>query len=164
MARFRSKPGMVVRTTTAATTQPTSAISHSMGTNAAPIATSNPAAHAARLARCPGCRRIRPACRAISGSSTNTSADPKRPAATIPVAMGSSAYVTDAQTRTAGLAVTRLAASIADMPASGTQPISRTSTASQDLPASTVAKMASTARYGGADVDEPTPVGWNACR
>src|SRR5207248_1943561 len=45
-------------------------------------------------------------------------------------------------------------------PAAGTHPNSRTSTASQGFPPSTVARAATTATYGGALAAEPMPTSW----
>ena len=69
----------------------TAASTQTSGANAAASATSRPTAHAARLAFRGGAVSIRPALTAISGSSTKATAVPRRPAATAPVATGSSA-------------------------------------------------------------------------
>ena len=58
----------------------------------------------------------------------------------------------------------RRVARYAVIPASGTQPSSRTSTASHAWPPSTVASAATTARYGGAEAVEPTPTAWKPAR
>src|SRR5262249_43472936 len=163
MARLRRTPRLLVRTTIAASRHVTKASAQSNGTKAAAIATSNPVAHAARPAGGPDCVSIRPACVTISGSSTKATAVPNRPDAITPVATGSSAYVTDAQTRTAAEVVTLRTASVAVIPASGTQPIRITSIASRGWPPSTVDRAAITASQGGVGVVEPIPAGWNDC-
>ena len=61
------------------------------GAKAAATATSRPTAQAARRAFLGVPVSIRPALIAISGSSTNATAVPRRPAATEPIATGSSA-------------------------------------------------------------------------
>ncbi len=67
------------------------AIGHTSGTKAAATAVSRPAAHAARRARLGGPVSIRPAAMPMSGSRTKATAVPMRPAATAPIATGSSA-------------------------------------------------------------------------
>ena len=143
----------------AATPAAISAITQTSGTNAVATATPRPVAQAARRASRGGWVNIRAAVSAISGRSTKTTAVPIRPAAIDPIATGSSAYAAAAQTRTGAKRVIRRAARNAVRPASGTQPSRITSTASQGLPAAIVASAAITARYGGAVVAEPTPVG-----
>ena len=72
--------------------------------------------------------------------------------------------MTAAQTQTGAEFVTRRTASMAVIPASGTQPTRITSIASHGLPASTVAIAAITASQGGVAVVEPSPNGWNDWR
>ena len=151
------------RTATAATANATPRTQAS-GANAAASATSSPVAHAARRAWRGAAVSIRPALTAASGATMKATAVPRRPAATAPVATGSSAYDAASSTR-AGVAVTsQRLARYAVRPASGTQPSSSTSTASHAWPPSTVPSAATTARYGGADAVEPTPTAWKPAR
>ena len=91
MPRLLSTDGRRMPTVTAATTAARTATTQINGTKAAAIAMVRPVAQAARLARLGGWVNIRPASRAISGSSAKTTAVPSRPAATAPIAIGSSA-------------------------------------------------------------------------
>src|SRR5712692_5228822 len=164
IARFSAMPRRAALKASAATHAAMTAISHTSGTNAVATATLRPVAQAARRASRGGWVNIRAAVSAISGSSTKTTAVPILPSATDPMATGSSAYAAVVQTRTGAKRVIRPAAKYAVRPASGTQPSKITSTASHGLPAMIVASVAITARYGGALVAEPIPVGWKPCR
>ena len=87
-----ARPSLGFRAHAAA--RPTAArmvIGHTSGTKAAATAVSRPAAHAARRARLGGPVSIRPAAMPMSGSRTKATAVPMRPAATAPIATGSSA-------------------------------------------------------------------------
>ncbi len=83
----RPSQGQAAITPTAATT----AIGQMSGTKAAATAMSRPAAHAARRARRGGPASIRPTAMPMSGSRTKATSVPIRPAATAPIATGSSA-------------------------------------------------------------------------
>ncbi len=128
------------------------AIAQISGTNAAATAISRAAAQAAlRVVKRDaladdGPARIRPKAIPMSGSRTKATAVPMRPAATAPMATGSSAYVPAIHTLAGTVAVSRRAARYAVTPAAGTQPSSSTSMASQVLPASRAASAATTAR------------------
>ncbi len=124
----------------------TTAIGQISGTKAAAIAISRPAAHAARRAARGGPARIRPVMMPTSGSSTKATAVPTRPAATAPIATGSSAYVTAIHSLVSRTDVTRRVARNAVTPAAGTHPSSSTSTASQGLPPNNVARAATAPR------------------
>src|SRR5690606_296480 len=95
-----SATGTHTRSTTIAATPRTSAATYTRGTNAVATASSRPNPQAARrdLRRSPNSRW--PPSTTAGGSSTNTTAVPSRPAATAPVATGSSAYVAAIHTRT----------------------------------------------------------------
>src|SRR5260370_1445970 len=82
---------------------------------------------------------------------------PSRPAATAPVATGSSAYDPASSTRAAVGVTSQRLARYAVRPASGTQPSSSTSTASHAWPPRTVPSAATTARYGGGGAAAPPP-------
>ncbi len=91
MPRLPSTEGRLMPTVTAASTAARTATTQINGTKAAAIAIVRPVAQAARLARLGGWVNMRPASRAISGSRAKTTAVPSRPAATVPIAIGSSA-------------------------------------------------------------------------
>src|SRR5580692_6410985 len=105
--------------TTAASAAST-AIGQTNGTKAAAIAMIRPVAHAARRAARGGAASIRPIMRPASGSSTKATAVARRPAATAPIATGSSAYVAAIHTLAASTDVTRRVARNAVSPAAGT--------------------------------------------
>jgi hypothetical protein len=79
------------RLTASTKTAPSTPSGHSSGANAAPSAMSSPVAHAARRAWRREAVTILAAFIPISGSITKANAVPSRPAATAPVATGSSA-------------------------------------------------------------------------
>ncbi len=87
IAVTRPSQGQAAIRPTAATT----AIGQISGTKAAATAMSRPAAHAARRASRGGPASIRPTAMPMSGSRTKATRVPIRPAATAPIATGSSA-------------------------------------------------------------------------
>src|SRR5271168_887321 len=141
---FSTVRGPSQRQAATAPSAATAAIAQTSGTKAAAIATSKPDAHAARRAARGDPVSIRLIVIPVSGSRTKATAVPMRPAATAPIATGSSAYVTAIHIRAASTGVTRRVARNAVTPAAGTQPSSSTSTASQGLLPSRVARTATT--------------------
>ena len=121
---------------------------------------SRPDAQAARRATRAEPVSIRPMVMAMSGSRTKATAVPMRPAATAPMATGSSAYVTAIHARAVSADVMRRAARNAVSPAAGTHPNRSTSVATQGLPRNRVDSAAISPRYGGALAAEPMPASW----
>ena len=137
---------------------------HTNGTNAMTTASSSAADQAARLARAPWRTSIFARNTPSTGSTTMATAVPSRPAATAPVATGSSAYEAASQTRASGCVTVWRVVTYTASPANGTQPSNSSPTAAGTLPNSTVATAATTAVAGGAASADPRPTACQPAR
>lgn len=140
-----------------------SAIGQTTGVKAMVNVSSSAYAHAARQLGSRVPLLVNPlaaaAARAISGSSTASTAVPSRPPASAPVAAGRKAYATLPQARSSRDSTSGREAKYAMNPASGTEQTSSRVSVKPVEPRKTVLSAARAARYGGADCVPPVPTG-----